>query len=179
MIKSKKTTKRVNFINDITKKMKEHEIFNENIERKTVRENSIQRSVFTRLEVDLPDIITKHFGTKENKAKEIVKNRFVFEKKKRKPVRNFPIFSTLHRPDAELKINDLRIAFEIKKGMKGHSIRAGIGQSIVYSTQYDFVLYFFVDTTPGGDINSSKHGDKEKELIKSLWDNYNIRFFVV
>jgi len=78
-----------------------------------------------------------------------------------------------------LSIYDLRIAFEIKKGNDSAAVRAGIGQSIVYSTQYDFVLYFFVDTTAGGDIYNAQSGEKEKQLIESLWNNYNIKFKVV
>ncbi|MBA7662699.1 hypothetical protein ES703_70730 [subsurface metagenome] len=73
----------------------------------------------------------------------------------------------------------MRIAFEIKQGDDSRAFRAGIGQSIVYSTQYDFVLYFFVDTTAGGDIENAQSGEKEAQLTKSLWDVYNIKFVVV
>ncbi|MBN2017313.1 MAG: hypothetical protein JW794_04175 [Candidatus Cloacimonetes bacterium] len=179
MIKLKKTTKRLNLINEIIKKMKEHDIFSESVSRKTNTENMIQKSVFSMLDKRLPEIISKNYGITERNARKQIKYNFIFESKTIKPVPSFNFFATNHRPDAILELRDIRIAFEIKKGEKGNSIRSGIGQSIVYSTQYDFVLYFFVDTTPGCDINSSKHGDKEKELIKYLWDNYNIRFFVV
>ena len=58
-------------------------------------------------------------------------------------------------------------------------IRAGIGQSLVYATQFNFVIYFFVDITPGLDIKNSMTGKREANLMQSLWDNYNIKFQAV
>ena len=93
----------------------------------------------------------------------------------------FPFFATNHRPDGLLTIYDLRIAFEIKKkGDNGNALRSGIGQSVVYSTQYDFVLYFFfVNITSGHDIKSSRKGEREQYMVDSLWKNYNVKFYIV
>lgn len=182
MKKTSKTQKRIDFINEMKEIMLKHKYFSGTISRKGINENEIQRNIFLDLNDDLKEIIPKYFpNIKSEEASEIIDKNFIFEGKLKSTLKNFPFFSVNHRADAELSIDGLRIAFEIKKGADGNSIRSGIGQSIVYASQYDFTLYFFVDITPGGDIKSSLSGtgQKENELTDSLWENYNILFFVV
>ena len=120
------------------------------------------------------------FKRNKKRAEEIKETGFKWEQKIKTTVSHFDFLSTKHRPDSILEINpNLRIAIEIKKGDSGSAIRSGIGQSIVYATQFNFVVYFFVDITPGLDIKNSMTAQREEILIQSLWDNYNIRFNIV
>ncbi|MBL7066977.1 MAG: hypothetical protein ISS29_03855 [Candidatus Marinimicrobia bacterium] len=180
MVKKSRTSKRINILEGILAIMEEHEMFCEIVSRKNDTENQIQKALFLRLQKELPQLLVERLGISIKKAQYQVDKQFKWEQNTKTTVSNFPFFSTNHRPDAVfIPYNNLRIAFEIKKGNNGNALRSGIGQSIVYSTQFDFVLYFFVDTSPGCDIKSNSSAKKEKELIYSLWNNYNIKFIIV
>jgi len=177
--KAVQTKKRIEFLDKILSAMESHELFCDLVSRERDTESQIQKALFLRLQKKLPWIIQSIFGYNEKKANKIVDTQFAWEQKKKISVKNFPFFATNHRPDAQLVVDNLRIGIEIKKGDNGLAIRSGIGQSVVYSTQFDFVLYFFVDISKGFDIKSSTSALKEAELIKMLWDSFNIRFRVV
>lgn len=177
--KAQQTKKRIRFLDSIFDVMERHELFSEIVSRKRDTEAQIQKMLFLKLQNELPNLISSTFGISPKKSKLLVNHNFVWEQNKKTTVHNFSFFATNHRPDAVLEIEKLRIALEIKKGDGGLAIRSGIGQSIVYSTQFDFVLYFFVDTSSGGDIRSSYKGEKESSLIDSLWKDYNIKFIIV
>ncbi len=180
MTKAVQTQKREKLLDAIIRKMTKHEIFSETVSRLRDTEVQIQKAIFLRLQDELPRIIQNIYGYDKPKAIKIIKEGFSWEQNVNTTVNNFTFFSTNHRPDSILSIKDeLRIAIEIKKGDSGSSLRSGIGQSLVYSTQFDFVIYFFVDISPSFDIKSSYTGKKEKELIDSMWKNYNIKFKVV
>lgn len=160
--------------------MENHEWFSDIVTRKNDTEGQIKKALFLRLRKEFPAFFVNHLGLSEEKAKEVAYKEFKWEQNKATRVRNFTFFNTNHRPDAELTLPDgLKIAIEIKKGKNGESLRSGIGQSIVYSQKYDFVLYFFVDISEGANIRSAYTGTSEEILIQSLWNNYSIKFFVV
>ena len=94
-------------------------------------------------------------------------------------VNNFTVFGTQHRPDFVVKIDKLRVAVEVKKGETGHSLREGIGQSLVYSSEFDFVVYLYVDISKDKKIRDSMTGEREQELINDLWKRHNVLFQVV
>jgi len=177
-----KGQKRKAFISDILSLLRDIPTFNEDdgkVSRKDLSEGAIQYTVFNTLNNKLPDLLSKHYDYSNEFAKDIVKDKFRYEKKEGTVLHNFKFFNTNHRADATLEINDLRIAFEIKKVKSGSSIRSGIGQSLVYATQYDFVLYFLLDISKDRDIRDVQ-GSKKVDLLKeSLWDNYNIKLLVV
>jgi len=180
MKKIPQTQKRIKLLDAIVRKMERHELFSEIVSRKSDTERQIQKALFLRLQEELPKILQSHSAYTKDKALKIVRNGFLWEQNVNTTVNNFSFFATNHRPDSVLSIKDeLRIAIEIKKGLNGSAMRSGIGQALVYSTQFDFVIYFFIDISPGNDIKSSFTGKKEKELINSLWKNYNIKFKVV
>jgi len=85
---------------------------------------------------------------------------------------------TQNRPDMVLEINGLKIGIEFKRGKKGAELRSGIGQSMVYATHYDFVLYLFIDTNNDSRIKNAQTGVNETEFIDHLWDQYNIKFII-
>lgn len=176
---ARKGQRRVKFIEDILHEMKNHDTLRKTIKRNSKDEKDIQDAVFSTLDSRLPAIISDHYDISIKASKKKVRNNFNFEKKSNCAVSNFPFFGTNHRPDADLSIYGTDFGFEIKKGSSGGSIRNGIGQSIVYSTQFDFVIYFFVDTSKGRNIKNVTEGDKESNLVDSLWNSHNIRFVVV
>jgi hypothetical protein len=180
MQKAAQTKKRSAIVNEIISSLTKADIFSDIVSRKNDTEVLIQKSLFLLLENELPPILSRLCKFSEKKSKKIVKEGFKWEQKLTTTVPSFNFFATNHRPDSVLEINKgLRIAIELKKGDSGQALRAGIGQALVYSTQYDFTIYLFVDITPGRDIKSSLTGEKEQALINSLWKNYNVRFIVV
>jgi hypothetical protein len=112
-------------------------------------------------------------------VKQKAKNCLLWEGDVTTTVNNFTIFGTQHRPDFVVKIDKLRVAVEVKKGETGHSLREGIGQSLVYSSEFDFVVYLYVDISKDKKIRDSMGGVQEQELITDLWDNHNVLFKVV
>jgi hypothetical protein len=180
MKKAVQTEKRSAIVNKIISSFKKNNIFSGIVSTKNDTEAQIQKSLFLLLEKKLPSILRHLFNFSQKKSKEIVEKNFKWEQKIATSVPSFNFFATNHRPDSVLEIKKgLRIAIELKKGDSGQALRAGIGQAIVYSTQYDFTIYLFVDTTPKGDIKDSHSAKKEKALINSLWKNYNVKFIVV
>ena len=94
------------------------------------------------------------------------------------PVR---FFGVQHRSDFVVKIGGIKIAIKVKRGETGNAIREGLGQSLIYASceDFDFVVYLFIDTSKDKKIKVSFSHMLESALIKSLWDDYNIRFKVV
>jgi hypothetical protein len=179
MEKTVQTQKRSALVEDVIASLKENPVFSGIVARKG-SEGHFQESLFLGLERELPKVLSRHFGFSKKKSTELVHERFKWETKIDTPVPSFNFFATNHRPDAVLDINNkLRIAIELKKGESGQSLRSGIGQALVYATQFDFTVYVFIDTTPGLDIRSSFKAHKEQALMDSLWNNYNIRFLVI
>jgi hypothetical protein len=175
----RKTQKRSGLVNDIIASLEKAPILLGIVKRNS-SEGEFQKNLFLDLQKALPPMLSSYFGFSERKARKVTERNFKWEKKIDTPVPSFNFFATSHRPDAVLEIKkDLRIAVELKKGDSGESLRAGIGQALVYATQFDFTIYIFIDTTKGLDIKSSSQGEKEQALIDSLWKNYNVKFFVV
>lgn len=180
MQKTVQTEKRSNFVEDIITCFRDHDIFSKIVSLKHNDERQIQQALFLSFQKELPCILSKRFRFSEKKANMIADQGFKWEQKITTTVSNFNFFATHHRPDAVLEVNDnLRIAIELKKGDSGQAIRAGIGQALVYATQFNFTIYLFVDMTPAKDIQSSLIAEKEKALIDSLWKNYNVKFIVL
>jgi hypothetical protein len=174
---AKKTDRRVKLLESIISHMKAHNMFSKQVSRKRDTESTIQKNLFLSLEDKLDDFIIE-YGVSEKKSKDLV-SKFQWEQKLTTTVNNFTIFSTNHRPDAVLNIGDFRIGIEIKKGDGGSSLRSGLGQCLIYSSEFDFVLYLFVDTTPNQNICKSIEGQREKEIVENLWNNHNVMFDII
>lgn len=174
---AKKSERRVKLLNAILSHMKSHNMFSKQVSRKRDTESVIQKNLFLNLEDKLERFLTK-YGFGEVKSKELVAN-FQWEQKLTTTVNNFTVFSTNHRPDAILDLNDFRIGIEIKKGDGGSSLRNGLGQCLLYSSEFDFVLYLFVDITPNQNIQKSIKGQREKDIIDDLWNNHNVMFDII
>ena len=103
----------------------------------------------------------------------------LWESNRTQTISNIKMFGVGHRPDFVVKFNDMNIAVEIKRGSTGSSIREGIGQSIVYSQMYDFVVYLYIDTSKNKVILNSMNDKTESNVVKSLWTQSNVMFDVV
>ncbi len=174
---AKKTDRRVKLLQSIILHMKSHNMFSKQVSRKRDTENVIQKNLFLSLEDKLEEFLIE-YGIREKKSKELVAN-FQWEQKLTTTVNNFTVFSTNHRPDAILDLDDFRIGIEIKKGDGGSALRSGLGQCLLYSTEFDFVLYLFVDITPNQNIRKSTEGQREKDIIEDLWNSHNVMFDVI
>lgn len=175
--KAKKSTRRVILLNNIIETFSNHPIFSDHVSRKSDTESMIQKSLFLTLQNNLYELLLK-YGYSNRKSKRIAE-KFQWEQKLTIHVRNFTVFSTSHRPDAVLDMEEIRIGIEIKKGQDGASLRAGLGQCLIYSTEYDFVVYLFVDTTPNRNIKKSIEAKREQMIIKTLWEDHNVLFHIV
>jgi len=78
-----------------------------------------------------------------------------------------------------VETNGVRVAIEFKRGQSGSSLREGFGQSLIYSTAYDFVIYMFIDTSDEKKIVNGATSVAEQSFLKNIWDNFNIKFLVV
>ena len=86
---------------------------------------------------------------------------------------------TSNMPNMSLDINGFKVAIEFKKGNRGSSLREGIGQSLIYSTSYDFVIYMFIDTSDDNKIVNGAMSVTEQMFLDNIWDNFNIKFVIV
>jgi len=174
-MKAPKTNKRVEFLDTIMKAMTSERV----LEINTSNEDQIKRAIYP----ELRDELGKYYKTKFSKLKsktirKWVKERLIWETKKNHTLPNMHFMGANHRPDMAIN-DDISVAIEIKRGNNGASIREGIGQSMVYSNQYDFVMYLFIDTNKDKCIKRSLGGPPEQQFIKMLWDRHNIKFVVI
>ena len=174
---AKKTDRRVKLLKSIMSRMKNHNMFSKHVSRKRDSESIIQKNLFLSLEEKLDEFLVT-YGMNDKKSKQIVAN-FQWEQKLTTTVNNFTVFSTNHRPDAILDLEDFRIGIEIKKGEGGGTLRSGLGQCLLYSSEFDFILYLFVDITPNQNIQKSTNGSREKEIIEDLWQSHNVMFDII
>jgi len=143
-------------------------------------EDKIKQFIYPYLLEEVIKLYQDRFSISEARAKKRVKKDLKWEGDVGTTVENKLFLGTYHRPDMTIDFgNKTSIAIEIKRGKKGSSVREGIGQSIVYSTLFDFVVYLYIDTSKEKRIRNSHTGGREKELIVSLWENYNILFEVI
>ena len=118
-------------------------------------------------------------GLKDATYEKKAKHSLLWEGDVSTTINNFLFLGVQHRPDFVVQFDELRIAVEVKRGESGAAVREGLGQSIVYSTEFDFVCYVFVDVSKDKKVKRSIGGDAETSIVHSLWDRYNIRFDVV
>ena len=174
---SQKSARRVKLLKRIMSDMREHDMFSNIVSRVNDTESYIQKNVFLSLEKVLKSNLIE-YGLSEKKSNNAVES-FKWEQKVTTTVNNFTVFSTNHRPDAVLDIGDIRIGIEIKKGDSGAALRSGLGQCVLYGTEYDFVLYLFVDITPNQNIAKSINGEREQEVVNGLWENHNVMLSII
>jgi len=143
--------------------------------------NIIYLRLFLRLEKTgtLSRLLLKYNLASPSKVDDFIKHSFKYEVDKNTTTPSVVLFDCTHRPDAVLSLKDMQIAIEIKKGCSGGNLRAGVGQSVLYSVEFDFTIYLFVDQTNNLAIKESATGNRERALVQDLWDSRNIKFEIV
>ena len=172
-----KSKKRTDFLKRVMELLLDHETLSEDVSRKSATEATIQSALFARLNKKL-EKYAKEYGLNDKQSR-LVQDNFRYESKTTNHVNNFAVFSTNHRPDAILEMDGLRICVELKKGDNGSSLRSGLGQCVIYGSEFDFTLYLFVDMTPNRNIKKSVDAEREKKIIDDLWDLHNVMFAIV
>ena len=176
--KKKKSQKRIRIIERIVAILTHPEIYG-TIDYRKASEDKIKQFIYQPLLNELQKIYVKKKNLKEEAARKKARKNLRWEGNVKTTIHNYLFLGAYHRPDMEIIYDDdMRIAIEVKKGDQGTAIRQGIGQCMVHSSAYDFVIYLFVDTSKEKKISSSVSGKKEAELLEALWNDYNIKFVV-
>jgi hypothetical protein len=118
-------------------------------------------------------------GFSRSLAKEKARTMIKWEGNVNTTVKQIQFMGTQNRPDMTIQSEGVTIAIEFKKGDRGSSLREGFGQSIVYSTAYDFVIYMFIDVSEDGRIVKGSSAVNEQKFLENLWDNFNVKFAIV
>ena len=179
IIDKKKTQRRVMIIDEIMELLKSDIIF-KTINYKKQWEKEIKQYMHRPLIDRLKEIHQKLSpGLSEQTLKRKAKGSLLWEGDVNTTVNNFLFLGVQHRPDFVVQIDKLRIAVEVKKGEAGGAVREGLGQSLVYASEFDFVCYIFVDTSKDKKVVRAIQGSSEQFFIQKLWNDFNIRFDVV
>lgn len=176
-MKAVKTKRREGLLNLVCEAIVHDDIFG-TIAYRNKTEDQIKQFIYPHLLDQLSDRIVESRGVDKTSAKDIIRKSLKWEGDVKTTVHHILFMGTRNRPDMVLDIDGISIAIEFKKGQRGNDLRSGIGQSMVYATQYDFVIYLFIDTSEDGRINNAKTGQIESDFINMLWKNHNIMFIV-
>lgn len=178
MKQKSKSQKRIELLDLVSESITQDDIFTV-IDYRNKNEDQIKQFVYPHLVESLTDYLVKEGEVDRTKAKEKIQRALKWEGNVKTTINHILFMGTQNRPDMVLEINGLRIAIEFKRGEKGSDLRSGVGQSMIYSTHYDFVLYLFIDTSKDKKILNAQGGVNETEFVELLWDQFNIKFVVV
>lgn len=173
-----KSKKRLEILEALTEGITHPEIF-ETIDYKKQSEDKIKQFMYPHVLDTMAEFLSKQNGISRAEAKAKVKDMLLWEGNVKTTVKNIMFMGTQNRPDMVFEIADLKVAIEIKRGASGSELRGGIGQSIIYSTHYDFVLTLFIDTSDDKRVFNSRNGSNEIDFTDMLWKNYNIKFLII
>ena len=177
MRQASKSKKRISLLDMVSEAMTHNDIFH-TINYRNKSEDSIKQFVYPHLVDALAERMVEEKGISKDRAKEVVKRNLKWEGNVNTTVSHVLFMGTQNRPDMVLETDGLKIGIEFRKGESGSALRSGIGQSMIYSTHFDFVIYLFIDTTEDKRIANSIGGTNETELIDLLWKDFNIKFVV-
>jgi len=173
-----KTMKRMEICEGIMSALKHDDVFTR-LKYKNKTESELQNRMATPLNREVIRLFEKYKGYSPERALKEASVKFASEEDPNTTVKNFMFMGVQHRPDFTIEFDGLNIAVEIKKGYSGQSVREGIGQSVVYNTNFDFTIYLYVDTSADNRVKNAFNGERELKLRESLWDNHNVLFGVV
>jgi len=178
MKQASKSQKRIELLELISESITQDDIFNV-IDYKNKNEDQIKQFVYPHLVESLTNYLSEENGLEISRAKERIQKNLKWEGNVKTTINHILFMGTQNRPDMIFEHNGLRIAIEFKRGEKGSDLRSGVGQSMIYSTHYDFVLYLFIDTSKDKKILNAQGGVNETEFVELLWDKFNIKFITV
>lgn len=154
------------------------EIF-ETINYKNQSEDKIKQFIYPHLLTQVSNWVAERKGFSPALAREKAKTMIKWEGNVKTTVKNIQFMGTANRPDMTVDIEGIKVAIEFKKGERGSALRDGFGQSLIYSTAYDFVLYLFIDTSENSKIVNGATSITEQNFLNNIWNNFNIKFIVV
>lgn len=174
-----KTARRVEFIDGLIDIMTAHKIYKGL--PYTITEEAFVSKIQIPLRDGLADLFAKEYPRNSAKwCEDTAEKALICEKDTTVTVNNTVFFGTQHRPDMYIRENNYRIALEYKIVKTGDMIRAALGQCLVYSSDYDFVVCLLLDVTKDGKIRRAfLKGEKEKRLLKELWNRFGVKVIVV
>ena len=117
-------------------------------------------------------------GVAESRIERKAQHSVVWEGDVSRTIHHQMFLGVQHRPDFEVLLPNTSIAVEVKLVGAGQGVREGLGQALVYSRKYDFVILLAIDVTRSGSFKESLLQESERVFIDSLWDLHNIRVAV-
>ena len=178
MKQKSKSQKRIELLDLVSESITQDDVFNV-IDYRNKSEDQIKQFIYPHLVDDLAQYMVQEQGIDKAVAKDKIKKSLKWEGNVNTTINHILFMGTQNLPDMVLEINGLKIAIEFKRGDKGSDLRSGIGQSMVYSTHYDFVLYLFIDTSKDKRIVNARGGVNETEFVELLWNQFNIKFVTI
>lgn len=178
MKQKSKSQKRIGLVSLINEAITCDDVF-KTLDYKNKSEEKIKQFIYPYLVDSLVERMMETKGLTKDSAKKYVKKNLKWEGNVNTVVNHILFMGTQNRPDMILEMDGLKIAIEFKVGGKGSDLRSGIGQSMIYSTHYDFVICLMIDTTDDKRILNSRGGVNETNFVDLLWDRFNIKFTVV
>lgn len=173
-----KSKKRIDLLESIQEGITTRDVF-ETIDYKSQSEDKIKQFIYPYLLAQLTEYVMDKKGFSKSLAKEKAKTMIKWEGNVNTTVKHIQFMGTSNRPDMTVESEGVTIAIEFKKGDRGSALREGFGQSMIYSTAYDFVMYMFIDTSLEGKIVNGSTAVNEQKFLQNLWDNFNVKFAIV
>ena len=102
-----------------------------------------------------------------------------FDSSKTTGARSMHFMGTTNKPTLTVESAGIKVAIEFIKGDRGSDLREAIGQTMIYSTAYDFVMCIFLDSTDDKRIKAGSSSTTEHYFLNNLWDNFNVKFTLV
>lgn len=173
-----KSKKRLELLDSIQEGISTRDVF-ETIDYKSQSEDKIKQFIYPHLLDQLTEYVMDKKGFGRALAKEKARTMIKWEGNVKTTVKHMHFMGTANRPDMVVDFDGVNIAIEFKRGDRGSSLREGFGQSVIYSTAYDFVIYMFIDTSSEGKIVNGSTAVMEQNFLENLWENFNIKFTIV
>ena len=173
-----KSKKRLELLDSIQKGITTFDIF-EKINYKSKSEDVLQQLIYPHVLNQLTEYVIDKKGFSRSLAKEKARTMIKWEGNVKTIMKNMQFMGTTNRPYMTVESEGIKIAIEFKKGDRGSALREGFGQSIIYSTVFDFVIYMFIDTSEDNKISNGSTSIAEQNFLENLWDNFNVKFTVV
>ena len=174
----RKTIKRSELLEVIALTLQSPNIY-EIIDYRNQREDKIKQFMYPYLVESIAKLYRKRFDVDINTAVRNARKMILWEGNVNTTITNELFMGTQHRPDMVVVFDGLRIAIEIKRGCAGTSVREALGQGLVYSNLFDFVVCLYIDTSKEKKILNASTSVVEKKFISKLWKKHNILFTVV
>lgn len=150
-----------------------------NVEDTSLSIDKIKQNSYPSLLESVSRWVADKKGFSGGLAKEKAKTMIKFESSKTTGARNMHFMGTSNKPTLTVDSAGIKVAIEFVKGSRGSDLREAIGQSMIYSTAYDFVLCVFIDGTEDGRIKGGSTSITEHYFLNNLWDNFNVKFTLV